>query len=377
MNTLRAAVQALLKANFVGDALKTRVRALVDEETFDESPDPNFTGETPVEASSEEMSELIQYQTIDALLSQCESSFAAARTLVNDLIAAEQEDPTETPEEEAAEEEIETAQLNSLNTIVGTMATSLYGIQELCRRLEQSDYPMVKAMRAAIGKRNSAADQTMIQTMHDHSVKLGAECTTIKDSQSHCSCGGNMTKAERITALLGHEHNPLKDQKALEAASENSLKTLEAHCLKVAQDDEEAKKKKKAEDDAAAEKERAAAAAAAAASEAAKKPLTEEEYLAMAPESIRTMVAEKKASDAATKSTLMSSLKTAQKVYTEAELGEMSIGQLTKLATLAKVAEPVDYSGRGVARASADGDYMRQPPPDAYRIALAKKEKVQ
>ena len=44
-----------------------------------------------------------------------------------------------------------------------------------------------------------------------------------------------MNRIERITALMAHAGNPIKDQKALEAASDATLTTLEAHCAAVTQ----------------------------------------------------------------------------------------------------------------------------------------------
>jgi hypothetical protein len=40
------------------------------------------------------------------------------------------------------------------------------------------DDSLFEMFRAAIGKRNNATDQEMIQTVHDHATKLGAECQT-------------------------------------------------------------------------------------------------------------------------------------------------------------------------------------------------------
>lgn len=105
------------------------------------------------------------------------------------------------------------------------------------------------------------------------------------------------------------------------------------------------------------------------------KPKTEEEYLAEAPESIRSIVAEHKARAAARRTELVGSLKTAQQAFTEEELSAMPTSHLEKLAAMAS-AKPVgrDFSAAGVPRAAADGD-EKVPAPvninDRIRAARA------
>lgn len=105
------------------------------------------------------------------------------------------------------------------------------------------------------------------------------------------------------------------------------------------------------------------------------KPLTEEEYLAQAPESIRTLVTRQKAADAAAKTKLVAALKSSQKEFTEEELNVMPVDQLERLSRVAQVSvedEGVDFSGLGLPRAaeSTDDDVYTNP-PDGYKLALA------
>jgi hypothetical protein len=104
---------------------------------------------------------------------------------------------------------------------------------------------------------------------------------------------------------------------------------------------------------------------------AAAAELTEEQFLASAPESIRSLIADKKAQDEATKTALVASLKAAQSEYTEDELSAMDIKSLERLSKVAKVddAAPVNFIGRGVPRTAADANTYA--PPDPYKAGLA------
>lgn len=214
------------------------------------------------------------------------------------------------------------------------------------------------------------------------------------------------TKAERVTALMGSEHSPIRTQAALEAMSETELTNLETHVTKkeaavkaatqtkqtriaalVASSHCEIKTEaalmamseaeltalearvKTATDEAAA----AAATAAAARAASTTATPTEEEWMRTAPASVRTLVETARKKETAQKTTLVTQLKAAQKIYSEADLNAMTIEQLEKVAALANI-EPVDYGGMGFPRAAAEGttDVYRNP-PNSYRIALDKK----
>lgn len=364
-------------------SLRERVKALIARaaQPYD----------SPSEAASEEAAELIGYQTMKTLLDQVSAAYDDAQTLVDDLISDEVDDPTETAVDEEAEEEVEAARLESLQTLCSTMISALSNVMSMTYKLQLPDLPDYndvrynEALRTALGARNSKADMKIIQASHDatheahgHAVALGATCNGMKLlAEKTCACGGSsakgedMTKAERVAALLKNEHNPLKDQKALEAATDDSLKALETHCenaatLKATADKIAADDKAKADAEAAKLK----------AAEDAKKPeiksLSEEDFMKMAPPSIKALIEDKKAEDAARKTGLIASLKVAQTVYSEDELKAMDMPQLSKIAQLADVKTP-DFSGRGVPiqRAASETDVYANP-PDGYALALAK-----
>lgn len=94
-------------------------------------------------------------------------------------------------------------------------------------------------------------------------------------------------------------------------------------------------------------------------------------YLAKAPESIRSIVAQHKAATAAKKTTLVNQLKAAQAVYSEGELNAMDVPQLEKLAALA--AKP-DFSGLGAQRLAAaeDANAIPAAPKLSERLAARK-----
>ena len=330
--------------------------------------------DSPEEAAAEEAAELIQYNTLSGLIDQVTTNAASAKKLIADLIADEQENPTETAAQEDAEEEVENARVRSLLSYCSQMMSAVYGIGDICSGMLLED--MLEEMNAngnedpryAKGARHSKKDQEAIQSMHDNSVKLGAECAAPRAAAEHgCGCGAakgdSMTRAERIKALLAHPHNTVKEPKVLEAASDGLLETFEkqANDLKAAAD------KKAADEKAAADK---AAADKAAADEAAKQPQTEEEWLKTAPASIRDMVSRQKTADQKKKDELVAGLKTAQSVYSEDKLKTMSIEELENLDKLVKsTAAPVDYSGRG-AGVPRDAKQNTVPAPPSLEDAI-------
>jgi hypothetical protein len=259
--------------------------------------------------------------------------------------------------------------------------------------------------RSLVGKRNSATDLALIQEMHDRSMALGAACPekktvaqemmglaskdcptcegtgqVTKNSQqqdcetcdgtgylkaaaaimpelkaAECGCkGATMEKKARIDALLKNAHNPIKDLS--DATSEEVLGVLETlagfYKKKDEELDEEKKKAAKAEEDMKA-------------AQAAQIPAEELAEL-------RSLAAAKKASDAQQKQTFVTSLKAAQKAYSESDLNGMDLNTLEKLSQVAKV--EVDYSGKAIPtlRAAETSDFT---PPNAYP-SLAKKQAV-
>jgi hypothetical protein len=207
-----------------------------------------------------------------------------------------------------------------------------------------------------------------------------------------------VTKAERIKALLERKNNPVKEEKILTAASDEALKTLEEHADKL---DRIEQVEKKAEEEAAAKKQKDEEELAAAAKRKAKSkddeeeedededededdkkkkyaeraPQTEAEWLEIAPPAIRDMVSRHKQADAEAKSVLVAALKKTQNVLTEAQLKERSLEQLQEIAKLTKIGVPdVNYAGRAPRAAEEFDDYLRQTPPDGYKIALEKRK---
>lgn len=231
-------------------------------------------------------------------------------------------------------------------------------------------------LKAAIGARHSGSDQQKIQTMHDHAVDLGATCRyAVKAAETHpCSChqGVSSMKTDVIKALIANPHSgfTVADEKMLEAADEARLSEFQeaadkrAVAVKAEEDD---KAKVVAEADA---KVKAAEAKLKAAAEYVP---TEDEYLAKAPQSIRTLVAEKKAQDAAEHAELVASLKTAAEgIYTDEELAAKPNAELKKLAQMADVhVSKPDYSGRAIPRVAAEKvDDVYSNPPDPYEPGL-------
>lgn len=95
---------------------------------------------------------------------------------------------------------------------------------------------------------------------------------------------------------------------------------------------------------------------------------TEEEWLAKAPPSIKTLLDARKAEEDAVRSSLVSSLKDLG-ANTEEELKSMSIPSLQTLAKYARVTVP-DFSGRGVPaerNAAKNEDYT---PPNPYAAGI-------
>lgn len=191
-----------------------------------------------------------------------------------------------------------------------------------------------------------------------------------------------MTKEQRAAAIKALTECPCSgftaaDTKMLEAASDERIEAFRAasDATEKAKKEEDEKAKKAADDlkaaqDKAKTVEERLTAAEATIKAAAEKQLTEDEFLKIAPPSIRTLVADKKAQDAETKKSLVASLKAAG-AFTEEELNAKEIPELTKLATLAKVSAPADYSGRGLPQhRAAAGSIDAYAPPDPYEAGL-------
>lgn len=222
--------------------------------------------------------------------------------------------------------------------------------------------------------------------------------------------GANMERIERIKALMGCSHNPVKDLKALEAASDDTLTALENHCNQAkarAAADAEAKADectacsgagkvfgrecekcggtgsmkaaaaiKAATDRVSSEAEKAIKAAESKIRQLEKAP-TEEEWLKAAPASIRDLIERQRKQDEEKKNSLVDVLKAAQAEYTEEELKAMEVTQLERMSRVLKIeSQPVDFSGRELPRpraaAADDKNDVYRNPPDPYAKALEK-----
>lgn len=252
-----------------------------------------------------------------------------------------------------------------------------------------------------VDSREAAGQKEKIQAMHDHSVALGATCK--EPMKSACSCGGktpvtasaqtptvegeiDMTKTERIAALLANKHNLVKDQKALEVASDETLAALEAHCTaqktaeeKAAQDAADAKIAEDARVAAATKKalDDAETARVAAAKAVADEPLTEAEVMAVLPQRLKDMIARQEAQETARHNELVTLMKSAQSEYSEDELKAMELPQLERMSRIAKIPAPVvDFSGRGTARTAEDATTVPAPPNFNERVRAARQAKA-
>ena len=228
-------------------------------------------------------------------------------------------------------------------------------------------YTLSEKGEVTLGKK---AEEVEPVTTYEPVTAGGVKTCSCGRQSSHITTEVDMNRIELIKTLMASEHNPLKDQKALEAATDDALQALSTHCqnaatLKAAAD------QKAAEDKAAAEKTAADKAAAdkietdkIAAAAGAKTPTTEE-WLKTAPQEVRDLVERTKKADQDRTKVLVESLKTAQSEFTEAELQAMPVVQLERLARLSKV----DFSGQGVPRAAGEGDIFANP-PDPWAEAL-------
>jgi hypothetical protein len=383
--------------------------------------------DTPAQAASEEAAELITYQTMRDLMDAVGKQWDSASGLVDDLVAAEQEDAaTETPAEEEAEEETECSQMESLAVLCGSMAAALMQVQSLCwkelapdpayppRYMEEGGEP-----KTLVGKTISKNTMKSIQGMHDaahaahdHSTALGAQCNGMRlmaaakmedcptcdgsgevDGNPCETCEGEgevpikaaeandnhdgavpiieegdtyMTKDERnatIKALAACDCSGFKgDAATLETLTDARLEALQAA---TKQREDAVKTAETATKEATDLK-----AAAAAVKPVEPKVLTVEEFMAVAPAELKTLIETKKAEDATATATLVAQLKTAQTAYTEDELKALDLVHLRKLASIAKIDAPAPvFTGLSFPRAAAP-PVDHTIPPDPYAPGL-------
>lgn len=96
-------------------------------------------------------------------------------------------------------------------------------------------------------------------------------------------------------------------------------------------------------------------------------PMNEEDFIAKAPASIKTLLEAKKAEDDATRASLVSQLKDCG-ADTEEQLKAMSLDQLKQLAAYARVTVP-DFSGKATPKNRA-AETTSYAPPNPYEPGL-------
>jgi len=230
-------------------------------------------------------------------------------------------------------------------------------------------------MKAMAGARHSAEDRQMIQTTHDHMVQLGAECTPgnykMAEQQpalkAACRCQEGdkqmkFTKEQRAAAIKSltentHSGFTTGDEPILDAASDERL---EAFTVAAAARTQEVADLKAASDKLAIET--------AALKAASTRVLTTEEFMAVAPADLKTLIEESQAAKAARKTHLVTELKAAQSEYTEAELSTQPLEQLERNARMLKLGEDKpSYIGRPAPRAAETHTFDA---PDPYAEAI-------
>lgn len=369
--------------------IKARILALFD------------TGEAD---AAEEAAELIAYNSMRTMLDAAGAQWDETSKLVDALIADEEENPTETRQQESAEETVEDARLDAIRMLCYSMSSALNNIVSVTYKCQldpvtPSDPRYMEQFKALVGKEISAKNLKTIQAAHDSShdvhtqtVALGASCdsmkamaTKMKDcptcegtgqtkvdgKQQDCptcsgdgqvraaesfraaGCGcqeGTVEKKERIAALVANAHNPVKD--ITEKTSDEVLTVLEAA----------AESNKKHADELKAAQ--------------AKQTETEEKLKAaqaaqISPEELahfRSLAAERTASDAAAKATLVERL-VPLKTLSKEELEKKSLDELKTLAAFAKVeTQPVDYSIKGFPVPRSAEGVDQYAAPDSYGL---------
>ena len=369
-----------------------------------------------IETPADEQAELIAYQAMRTALDSAGDHWDAASSLVDDLISAEEDDPTETPLEEMEEETVEDAQLNALRMHCYSMISSLQQICNATYNQQPGQSYNLERFKALIGKSISAKNMKVIQAAHDAShdthnstVALGAQCNGMKlleaadkggdQLRAACSCQEevNMNATERSAALKTLADLRVKDAagkdvgltpeevKALEMLSDKGIAQLRdlagktpgdaiiqakanadaalaahAHGLNAKdQADAAAKAAKEAPDD----KMKAAQAAGFQTVEEHEKA----EFYKKNPE-IKALVDGAIKAAAEKKAALVEALK-ALGALTEEQLKAKTVEQLEELAAFARVPK-ADYSGIGLPRAAEGADDVYSNPPDPYAEAL-------
>lgn len=209
-------------------------------------------------------------------------------------------------------------------------------------------------------------------------VTAAASCQCQSHNRATSAQGEAMHRnAERIRALIANANSPFaeSDQGFLEALTDERLAQFETQTGQTATTS--------AATPAVAQSAQPAAqpvAAASAAQPVGAQPaqLTEEQFMAMAPPSIRNLVSAAQAADAAARTGLIRSLAQAQTEYPEAELQAMTTQNLERLArAFGAIGQPdeaivggLDLNIRAAAFNNSQAAANAAAVPDSYQLAL-------
>jgi len=306
---------------------------------------------------SEEQAELIHYQSMLTLLTAVDGFTAQARTAIDQLIAQETTDPTSTPEDESAEEEIEWALLDTVSAYLMSAIDSIYTVMNLTyaslqdKRAKEAaenaangivDVRIVDDARYYAGNRNNKTDAKTIQNVHDMTMQLGATCdpenATVADetktaaSKHACGCHKGdesimATKKELVNRVIGATASPFTetDRSKLEVFEDKQLEAMAtAYEVKVAV---------------------AEPVPVTPVTPAPVAQPTEAEQIAALPPALRDLVSRAAAQDAVLRGQLTTGIKAATTEYPDSDLAAMDIPSLTRLAKALKVGQPaINYS---------------------------------
>ena len=234
--------------------------------------------------------------------------------------------------------------LDKLNQLIdGKEAVSIKGITEASRDVLSS-----------VGITGAKADKIIAELLdRGKSTHTKHRIATRRELRAACGCDGSngkpsstketaVTKEERVKALMAKGPFTEEDEDALLELSDSALTCMETHVEPLVVEKVVEK-----------------------IVEVAKKPLTEEEYLDAAPDSIKTIVSEHKAAAAKRHLGLVKQIKTlAKDVYTDDELTAMPADQLDKVLKVAAASAPKkDFSGGAPRAASAEEEDNTPPAP--------------
>ncbi len=241
---------------------------------------------------------------------------------------------------------------------------------------EEHYYKRPFTLDKATGEISLGVDRTEVEPVvkfeplaaGDGQLKAACSCTKETPSDKEVT----MTRPERIQALIANANCFIKTQNALEALSDAELAALEEK-VTAAQSGPTSTPPTPPTNPPTSAPSAPTSTPSTPSTPAPKseEPQTLEAWTKTAPPEVLEMCERHDRQDAATKSALVDSLKAAQKTYSEAELNEMSIQQLTKVSDLLQIEAPraaVDFSARNpLPRAAASSAV-----PSAWDVALGK-----